>query len=203
MKKTAFTLLFLGVAASAFAQTLLIDDFNVSVTSGEGTVNASSSWAGQVTQGATTIVIGGTAKDDNGFEYFPASFLNLSAFNQITVVGQRDVGNVATSFALSFDSFDGENFTTQVVSVAMSAFNIGSLTTVNIPVAWTIDATNIAYVSFGGGSIGSAAFRMTLDNLAATTSVSAIPEPSTYAAIFGAMALGLVAYRRRQARLAA
>lgn len=31
-----------------------------------------------------------------------------------------------------------------------------------------------------------------------TVSYSAIPEPSTYAAIFGALALGLVAFRRRQ-----
>jgi hypothetical protein len=29
-------------------------------------------------------------------------------------------------------------------------------------------------------------------------SVTAVPEPSTYAAIFGALALGFVAYRRRR-----
>jgi hypothetical protein len=48
---------------------------------------------------------------------------------------------------------------------------------------------NLLTVSAGGS---------TLDSFGnASLSTAAIPEPSTYAAIFGVMALGLVAYRRR------
>jgi len=39
-----------------------------------------------------------------------------------------------------------------------------------------------------------------LDKVSVTMSTSAIPEPSTYSAIFGALALGAAAFRRRQAR---
>lgn len=43
-------------------------------------------------------------------------------------------------------------------------------------------------------------YEVDIDNirLNATASASAIPEPSTYAAIFGALALGAAAYRRRR-----
>ena len=44
-----------------------------------------------------------------------------------------------------------------------------------------------------GGSLGFSAYSATLNVTAA-----AVPEPSTYAAIFGAIALGFVAYRRRK-----
>jgi hypothetical protein len=45
-------------------------------------------------------------------------------------------------------------------------------------------------------------YEVDIDNirLNATPSASAVPEPSTYAAIFGVLALGAAAYRRRQNR---
>lgn len=63
--------------------------------------------------------------------------------------------------------------------------------------AWTApaDGSTVSYnfltVSSGAGSIANSA-------AAATQSTAPIPEPSTYAAIFGVCALGLAAYRRRQ-----
>jgi hypothetical protein len=63
--------------------------------------------------------------------------------------------------------------------------------------AWTVDfgPTHITGWSLGGGGLGTENFRMTFDTLAFTT--SAIPEPSTYAALLGLTALALAALRRK------
>ncbi|MBQ2722281.1 MAG: PEP-CTERM sorting domain-containing protein [Opitutales bacterium] len=45
-----------------------------------------------------------------------------------------------------------------------------------------------------GGSLGFTASSATLN----VTAAAVVPEPSTYAMIFGAIALGFVAYRRRK-----
>ncbi len=50
----------------------------------------------------------------------------------------------------------------------------------------------------GWGSSGASALQ--LDNIRITGSLTAIPEPSTYAAILGAVALGIVFYQRRKSR---
>jgi hypothetical protein len=71
-------------------------------------------------------------------------------------------------------------------SITMSAFT--NLTT----------ALTLRIYAFNAEA-GTGTFR--IDNLAINGTVSAIPEPSTYAAIFGALALaGVVVHRRRQAR---
>ena len=55
------------------------------------------------------------------------------------------------------------------------------------------DGTKMLFLTAGmGGGIGTGA------SLTITGSTAAVPEPSTYAAIFGAIALGFVAYRRRK-----
>lgn len=68
--------------------------------------------------------------------------------------------------------------------------------------------TNSADVAADGWSIGRYAYQTnggawsngTGRSMQFSVSTSAIPEPSTYAALFGAAALGLAAYRRRLAR---
>lgn len=196
MKKIilAATLLF-SVTIPLSAQ-LVLDDFNSSVTAGEGTYVSGTSWesATAVTQNPTTITVGTGAKDDNGWGFVGID-VDASTYNQITIVGQRDVGNLATSFQIEVLN---DAFATQVFSVAMTAFNVGSMTTVNIPIAWnSYNATHIVGWSIGGGipPTGTDAFRMTLDSLSFT--MAAVPEPSTYAMIAGVLALGFVAWRRR------
>jgi len=193
-------IIFLGaslVATLAQAQ-IVLDNFNTGTASGStsaAVLGYTSSWVGQVTQNATTITVGGSANNDNGWG---ATGLNLNAtgLNWVTVTLQRDAVDTGLSFTIQFiDS----SLNTQVVSSQLSNFGLGSLTTVSIPVAWTIDQTSITDWNIGGGtpSPGSASYKVTFDNLS-LTSTAAVPEPATYAALAGVMALGFVAYRRRQ-----
>lgn len=62
----------------------------------------------------------------------------------------------------------------------------------------TAEPTLINSVNLRQGG-GAAAPVLVIDNIV----VTAVPEPSTYAAIFGALALGAVAWRRRQQKRAA
>lgn len=145
------------------AQTILLDSFNAGATT--GSVRAGTSWVGNVTPGATTLTVGGTARDDNGWSASGLS-LNATGMNFITVTAQRDAGNTAATFSIQFED---QNLNTQVFSVSMSAFAIGSLTTVQIPIpAWTggFAPTQITSWSIGGGGVGTTPFRMTFDHLA-------------------------------------
>ncbi len=182
-----------AIASIAQAQ-IVLDNFNSGTATG-ATV-AGSSWVGQVTQNATTITVGGLANDDNGWGTTSVN-VNATGMSFVTFIAQRDTGNATSTLTIQFED---SSLNTQVYSVATSAFNIGSLTTVSIALAWTggFNPTQITGWSIGGGGITTAGpdFAMTFDSLALTT---AIPEPSTYAAIFGVLTLGLAAYRRRLA----
>lgn len=190
---TKYVIAFVLLASVAGAQIIVLDDFNTGTVSGQ--TKASTSWVGQVTQNSTTITVGGSAQNDNGWEDTGLS-LNLSAMNFIYITGQRDSGhNSATNFVVEFidSSLGAQQFT-----VSTNSFLVGSMTMVEIAIgSWTIDPTQITDWTIGGGTTPTLAFRMTLDNL--KVSASAIPEPSTYAAMAGALALGLVVWRRRSA----
>lgn len=190
---TKYVIAFALLASVAGAQIIVLDDFNTGTVSGQ--TKASTSWVGQVTQNSTTITIGGSAQNDNGWEDTGLS-LNLSAMNFIYITGQRDSGhNSATNFVVEF--IDSSLFAQQF-TVSTNSFLVGSMTTVEIAIgSWTIDSTQITDWTIGGGTTPTLAFRMTLDNL--KVSASAIPEPSTYAAVAGALVLGLAVWRRRSA----
>lgn len=190
----SLSLALLGTKAGA--QIIVLDDFTAGVQAREGL--ALGTWVGQVTQNATTITIAGTAHDDNGW-----GVLNLvptfdaSGMLSITVTGQLDSGNAAGFFNVQF--FDA-NSHSQAFSISSSSFTTG-MTTVSISLGpWTTaDPTILNGWKIGGGDIVTTGpdFRMTLDQLA--LSPSAIPEPGTYAALIGALALGVAVWRRRTA----
>ncbi len=56
------------------------------------------------------------------------------------------------------------------------------------------NVANIKYFGIAGSGTG-AAFRISFDSI----TLAAIPEPSAYAAMAGALALGLAVWRRRNA----
>lgn len=182
----------LGVKAGA---QIVLDDFTAGTQDGEGAALLGTSWVGQVTQNATTITIGGTAHDDNGWGVNNLPIFDASAMQSITITGEVDPGNQATSFNVQF--FDA-SFGSQAFSISSSAFSTG-MTTVTIPIdAWVgIDPTQLDGWTIGGGDFVSNGpdFRMTLDQL--SLSPTAIPEPGIAAVLAGIVALGFAIWHRR------
>lgn len=99
--------------------------------------------------------------------------------------------NFLTSFAADANNngFNPAPGTTS--SITSSGLNLAIAQGDSLYLAWNYSVTS--------GSTTSNAQALSLDNISLTA--HAIPEPSTYAAIFGALALaGVVVHRRRQAR---
>ncbi len=186
----------LAATLVASAQTLVLDTFGSSGSA--GAVASGSSWSGQTTQSATTLTVGGTATDVNGWQATDLS-LNAGAMKSLALTARRDAGNAASAVFLQFEDVQ---LRTYVVALDSSRFALGTFTTVAVPLPrWTVDfgPNQIVSWSLGGGGVGSTAFRLTFDHL--ELSASAIPEPATYAALLGACAvLGACAHRRRRRR---
>jgi hypothetical protein len=179
-------------AWSASAQTIVLDNFNSG--SATGAVITATSWVGNVVQNATTITVGGTAMDNNGWGASNLS-INATGMNYLTITAERNSGNAAPSLVIGFlDS----SLNSQTFSVATSSFAVGSLTQVQIPItSWaSVNPAQITGWSIGGGTPppGLAAFAMTFDNLA--LSATAIPEPATFGLILGLGAMGFILFRR-------
>ncbi len=161
-----------------------------------GATRTGTTWVGQVTQNATTLTVAGTAADDNGWGASGLS-LTAAAYTSLTLTAQRDAGNATPTLFLQFEDRSSR---TKIISVSTSLFALGTPTTVQVPLtAWTIDfgPSDLAAWSIGGGSVGTVAFRMTFDEI--SFGASAIPEPSTYAALLGLLALA-AALRRSRSR---
>lgn len=189
MKKLISVLSLVILVVSAHAQVILLDNFNSG--SATGAVIGGTSWVGQVTQNASNIVVAGTAKDDNGWGTTSVN-LDVSAMNFLNLTASVDAGNAASSFAIQFED---ASLNTQIVSINLSNFS-SSLGTFSQAVTWTtVDPSAITGWSIGGGNVGTTTFHMTFDNM--SLSATAVPEPSTYAALAGVLALGFAAYRRR------
>jgi hypothetical protein len=175
---------------------IVLDTFDAGAASGY--VLPSTSWAGRVTQNATSITVGNFALNDNGWG---ATSLNIDATGMafINITAQRDAGHpdggvLSVQFT---DRTPSGNYTS--FSVSTSLFALGSPTSVAIAIgSWEspFDFTQIGTWSIGGGAPGLADFRMTLHHL--ELSATAIPEPSTIAALLGAAAFGAAVYSRRR-----
>lgn len=158
-------LILLALAVRAGAQVVVLDNFNAGTAT--GSVRAGTSWVNNVTPGAAAITVGGSALNDNGWGATGQN-INAANLNFLSVTAQRDAGHAASSFVIQFED---RNLNTQVFSVSATAFAIGSLTQIQIPLtSWsgTFDRSRIVSWSIGGGSVGTTAFRMTFDHLALT-----------------------------------
>jgi hypothetical protein len=153
------------------------------------------------TQGSGVYNILGTAKDDTNsiLEYFytptPANITGNSTFLSMTFETLNT--NTASSFTVTL-------FDTNAKS-AYATFLLGSYTGVYTTQSSALTAqggflfNSIDSFQISGNQVGgTATLNVSFDNLSAT---SAVPEPATYAAIFGLFAFGMVALRRRMTAL--
>jgi hypothetical protein len=119
-----------------------------------------------------------------------STFVNIGDTSDVTVRAMFD----GSTKILSFDySLNGATFTSTSVGYDLDGSQAGLTAPLN-------DGLGLALVGFSNNGAGAiTAGQMYYDNL----SVSAIPEPSTYAALAGLGALGLAIWRRRQSKNAA
>ena len=120
---------------------------------------------------------------------------NATGFLKISVTARLESGNTAPGFIINL--FDGDGSGTTALTATFSASNFNSVSFTTGTALLTVhpemgNAANIQY--FGISGTGTAVpFRVSFDSI----SVSAIPEPGTYAALTGLLVLGFAAWRRR------
>jgi len=131
--------------------------------------------------------------------------LKLLSTTAVSIVFLADTTTIATSFtdwSVSFAGLDltaGDSSPANIdVSFSTDGVNYGATTTFNLTgvdsafsTGTFADATQTAYFKFdfGGTDLG-------IDNVGITGTV--VPEPSSFAALVGALALGFAAVRRRR-----
>jgi len=158
-----------GGLSLATAQTVIvIDSFNApaSATPTSGAVVAGRTWVGAVTQNAGSITVGSPARDDNGYGS-TALAVNATGTAYVRITAQRDTGNVNPNLVVQFED-SALTPDAGIFSVPTSAFRVGALTTVQIPISsWGtgFDFSDITGYSIGGGAAGTTAFRMTIEHL--------------------------------------
>lgn len=150
-------------------------------------------------QGAGVYDINGadvTNSSLSRIEFFFATPLSIGANNFIAVSAQALANNIASGFQVQLID------TAARVAYApfdAASFLFGSYSLAVVPLQLSnpgFDFNSIdSMIITGGVPGGSDRFNISFDSIVAQ---SVIPEPSTYAAIFGVLALGLVAYRRRR-----
>ena len=166
----------LFTAAIALAQPVELENF--SATGATGAVRPGSTWVGNVQRLTDTIVVGGTAKDDNGWGGSSAG-LDLTAMKFVTITGQRNAGNEAPFVVLELRD---ANLTPHVVSVSSTQFSATGPTAVEVPLgAWAagFNPAQVREWTIGGGTIGLLPFRMALDQIAFAASGSSLPPSIT------------------------
>ena len=147
---------------AAQGATVVLDTFGLASVGG---VVPGSSWEGQVTREAESLVVAGTARDDNGWQARGLN-LNASGMTALVVTGYRLEGNAAGMLVIELQD---AALNTAVFSTPLSAFGTAS-TTVRIPLqTWAagFDFTRLTGWSIGGGvpPPGNDAFRVVLEHL--------------------------------------
>ncbi len=151
-------------------------------------------------QGSGTYTIDSstaTNSDTSKIEFFYAPSAAIGSNGFLAVTAQLTAANAAPSFQIILVDTSA---VTAFASFNSSSFNTGSMTTVYsaITPSGGFNANSIDSMIISGGLPGGVArFGVIFDQVAATATASPVPEPSTYAALLGLAALGVILYRRR------
>lgn len=184
-------------SVSLCAQSFLVSNFDTAPSGPFVTTNGS--WATPVDQFITNAgilsiapVSGGNPDDGGSFTFAQlGQVYNATLVTDMLVAGRVDAGNASLGFSVIL--LDTQGVPALFAQFAAATFNNATFTAVPSSVQVHPSNGNISMIEYWGiaGAGSAAAFRFSFDN------ISAIPEPATYAAIFGLLALGFVAYRRR------
>ncbi len=142
--------------------------------------------------GSSTIVPTNSA--DSKLEFFNASPISIGSNNLLSVTAKTLSGNAASSFLVILVDSGGK---TASVSFATSAFSTLNYTTALGALTPQSGFRNdlIESLIISGGQLGGTdRFNVSFDTVSAT----AIPEPSTYAALVGMACLGAALRQRRK-----
>ncbi len=209
--RLVFVLLSLFAAGAVARGQVLLEDF--SNVAGPGTLNAfygtweatgvgpSANPNANFIQGAGTFTIGPggsgivpTNSAASKLELNFSSVKNIGGNTSLSITAQRLGTNAASSFIVYLiDSLGGSAY----AAFSTASFSTSSLTTVTGSLTFLgLNTSSLETIVISGGQpVDSATFGMTFDQISAT---SAIPEPSTYAALAGLGALGLAVITRRR-----
>lgn len=144
--------------------------------------------------------VGVTNSSSSRIEFFFATPLSIGANTFIAVSAQALVNNIASGFQIqlvdtgarvAYAPFDAASFLVGSYSLAVVPLQLSNP-------AFDFNSIDSMIIT-GGVPGGSDRFSFSFDSIVAQ---SVIPEPSTYVALAGLLALGFVAYRRRLANAA-
>ncbi|WP_438479960.1 beta strand repeat-containing protein [Oleiharenicola lentus] len=117
--------------------------------------------------------------------------INATQGNEFTIKLASLLANNTSGDALNFNAAQNYTYTIASATGGILGFDAD---------AFTINSTGFTNATNGGVwalTLGNSSRNL---NLNFTAAAAAIPEPSTYAAIFGALALGLTIYRKRKGK---
>lgn len=139
---------------------------------------------------------GGLNDDTSGVYYFFDTAMDVSGSSLLSISAQLLGGNTAATFQVTlFDNTGGS--ATAVFSTSDFVGSTFVTGTATLTTTTAFNATDVgSFVITGATLNGVDTLSLKIDEL--TASASAIPEPSTYAALAGVGALGLAAWRRRR-----
>jgi hypothetical protein len=173
-----------------FASAQLVSDFTT-----VGGTNFTNEFGSSLSFNSGIATIGSGATAD-----LALSFADIQSGPQVftdglslTYIARIDAGNASNSFKIRFAN-DGGDYVYDA-EVITTGWVVGQLTTGTVVIDGLLASSPVSFFTIAGDGTSSA-FRMSFDNLEVTSSV--IPEPSSYAALAGLAALGLVASRRRR-----
>lgn len=169
----------------------LLSDFN----NGDLTGTFSNTWSGSLIQNGTYASIGSPATDFGDYRSLTFSAIDISGLTTVSITARLDSGNTATGFTVNLISGSGSAYASAYFDASL--FNTSTFVTATT--TW-VDGGSFnpaslrAWQITGGAPSSTTTFRVSFDTL----SVSAVPEPATYAAIIGLASLGFCAVRRRR-----
>lgn len=192
MKKTIATLAFLLAGCISAANAQVISNFD-----SLGGDNYSGDWIAATSISGGVATIGAPALADGflAFADIQAGTISLSQPLLLSYVARVDAGNLSNSFSVSFADTNGDYTNTSVI--VTTGWIVGEFISGTVAIMPTGNGSpsDVAFFTLSGDNTSNA-FRMSFDSL----TLSAIPEPATYAALAGAVGLGLAMVRRRKVR---